>query len=403
MMHTHITKHNTKELFELQVNGETQEALLKELSNRLKGDFTYNSGRVIGSMCTSPHAIAREAYVRFLETNLGDSGLFPAVRQMEKETIQMMGSMLSNSNASGHILTGGTEANIMAMWTAKKLAKKNKGEIIMSSSAHFSFDKAAELLCLKPVRIKLNSQFQVEASLVEEAVNPNTVAVVGMAGTTGLGVVDPIDELSEISLKNNLHLHVDAAFGGFVLPFLRDLGYAVPNFDFAVEGVRSIAVDPHKMGLAVVPAGGLLYRKESLRKATSWKVTYLSGGEAENATLVGTRSGASALAVWAVMKHLGRKGYTRIIEECMRLTKKLADEIPKIEGLDIMTQPTMNIIGLRSSKFSLQKIAQELRTRKWAVALFPHHIRIVVMPHVKEEHVQELLQDLNQIANKLRT
>jgi tyrosine decarboxylase/aspartate 1-decarboxylase len=127
----------------------------------------------------------------------------------------------------------------------------------------------------------------------------------------------------------------------------------------------------------------------------------LAGGEAKHATIVGTRSGASVIAVWSLLKHLGREGYKRIVRRCMRLTWKLADEIPKIEGLDIMTKPTMNVIGLTSRTLDMKQIAQELRIKGWAVALFPRHIRIVIMPHVQEAHVDELLEDLKSIANKL--
>jgi tyrosine decarboxylase/aspartate 1-decarboxylase len=385
----------------MQVKSLAEKTLPEELESRLQRDFTYNSGRIIGSMCTSPHPVARKVYTRFFDKNLGDIGLFPAVAEIEKETVKMLGTLLSNSEASGHIVTGGTEANVLALWTARKLARKTNGEVIVPASAHCSFDKAADLLGLKIVRAKLNDRFQVDVEVVKKAVNPKTIAIVGIAGTTSLGAVDPLCELSELALEKSLYFHVDAAFGGFVLPFLKDLGYKVPDFDFAVPGVCSITVDPHKMGLAPIPAGGILFRNENLGKTVSWDIPYLSGGEAEQTTLVGTRSGASAIAAWIVMKHLGREGYRKIVRSCMRLTLRLAQEIPKIKGLGITTEPTMNIVGLQSNVFDIRRIAEELRLRKWAISLFPRHIRIVIMPHVQEKHVERLLQDLNKIANEL--
>jgi tyrosine decarboxylase/aspartate 1-decarboxylase len=229
----------------MQVKGLAEKALLEELESRLQGDFSYDSGRIVGSMCTSPHPIARKVYTRFLDKNLGDSGLFPVVAEIEKETIKMLGTLLSNSEASGHIVTGGTEANVLALWTARKFANKTNCEVIVPASAHCSFDKAADLLGLKIVKAKLNDRFQVDVDAVKRAVNPKTIAIVGIAGTTGLGVVDPIEELSDLAQERSLYFHVDAAFGGFVLPFLKDLGYKVTVFDFAVPGVCSITVDPH--------------------------------------------------------------------------------------------------------------------------------------------------------------
>jgi tyrosine decarboxylase/aspartate 1-decarboxylase len=389
------------ELQKVKNEGLPQSSVLEELESRLSRDFTYSSGRIIGSMCTYPHPLARKVYTRFLDRNLGDSGLSAALVELEKETIHMLGTLLSNSKASGHVVTGGTEANTLALWAAKKLSKKRHCEVVVPASAHYSFDKAADLLSLKTVRVGLNSRFQVDVEAVEKAVNSNTIAIVGVAGTTGLGVVDPISELSEIAAKEDLYLHVDAAFGGFVLPFLKELGFSVSDFDFSLAGVCSITIDPHKMGLAPIPAGGILFRNESLRKAVAWNVSYLAGGESEQATIVGTRSGASVVAVWALLKHLGKEGYKKIVRSCMDLTWKLAGEIQKINGLDIMTEPVMNIVGIKSEVLDIHRIAKELRLRKWAVSLFPNHIRIVVMPHVQKQHIEEFLEDLKDIVDEL--
>jgi len=381
--------------------GLPQKLVLEELDSRLRNDFTYGSGRIIGSMCTCPHPLARKAYALFIDRNLGDSGLFPAVAKLEKETVRMLGTLLSNPKASGHIVTGGTEANTLALWAARKLSKKKNCEVIVPASAHCSFDKAADQLGLKIVKVGLNTRFQVDVEAVRKRVNSNTVAIVGIAGTTGLGIVDQISELSEIAAENSLYLHVDAAFGGFILPFLREMGWKVPDFDFSSPGVCSVTIDPHKMGLAPIPAGGILFRNEKLRKTVAWNVSYLAGGETEQATLAGTRSGASVIAVWSLLKHLGKEGYKRIVARCMRLTWKLAEEVREIKGLDIVTEPTLNIVGIKSEGFDVRQLAKELRVRNWAVSLFPSHIRIVVMPHIQKQHVERFLSDLKDIANKL--
>jgi tyrosine decarboxylase/aspartate 1-decarboxylase len=390
------------EVEDLEIKGSPQKAILKMLDSRLEEDFTYNSGRIIGSMCTHPHPLAKKVYARFLEKNLGDAGLFPATAELEKETIQMLGTLLSNPNASGHIVTGGTEGNVLALWTAKKVSRKTHCEVIVPASAHRSFYKAADLSGIKIVEAKLDRKHQVDVADVKKLVNSYTIAVVGIAGTTELGAIDPIAELSELATQEELYLHVDAAFGGLVIPFLKDLGFDVPDFDFALPGVCSITVDPHKMGFAPIPAGGILFRNENLRKVAAWDTPYLAGGETEQATIVGTRSGASVIAAWAVMKHLGRQGYRKIVKKCMGLTLRLAEEIPHIEGIDIVTKPTMNIVGLKSDRFDIRRVAHELRRRAWAVSLFPNHIRIVLMPHVLEEHLEKFLEDLSEVANQLR-
>lgn len=374
--------------------------VLQQLKSKLKEDFTYDSGRILGSMCTKPHVFARQIYMKCLEKNLGDPGLFRATAELEKEAIRLLGSLLSNPNACGHFVSGGTEANIIALWAARNSTKDKQNEVIVPASAHYSFDKAADLLGLKLIKVKLNEQFQVDTTSVKEAITSKTLAIVGIAGTTDLGIVDPIPELSEIAQAHKLYLHVDAAFGGFVLPFFKESGQA--NFDFKSPSVCSITVDPHKMGLAPIPAGGILFRNEAIMKSVSIEVPYLAGGNTEQSTIVGTRSGASALAVWALLMHLGREGYKAVVKRCMSLTWKLAEGIEKMDKVSLVTKPVMNIVGIKSKVIDMRLIAQKLRKKGWAVALFPNRIRVVVMPHVKLAHVQNFLVDLEKIVKEIK-
>jgi tyrosine decarboxylase/aspartate 1-decarboxylase len=387
----------------LQEKGIARKTVFRELRTRLGKDFTYNSGRILGSMCTSPHPFAKQIYGHFFEKNLGDPGLFPASAEIEREAVHMLGSLLSHPEAVGHVVSGGTEANILAMWTARNLHNHRCNEIVAPESVHLSFEKAADLLNLKLVKVRLDEDFRMDVEDASRKISEKTCALVGVAGTTGLGIVDPIAELSELALSHGIMLHVDAAFGGFVLPFLRELGFEVPDFDFRLPGVASMTIDAHKMGLAPIPAGGILFRDSSMMKAVSKRISYLAGGETEQATIVGTRPGASCLAVWALLRHMGRKGYRNIVKRCMKMTLKLASGVEQVEGLRLLTRPRMNVIGVKSEEASTELLAQTLRRRGWAVALFPSHIRIVVMPHVTSSHVDIFLEDLNDAVKKLRS
>ncbi len=378
--------------------GWSRQKVLNELNKRLSKDFTFNSGRIVGSMCTNPNRFARSIYSRYIEKNLGDIGLFPHTALIEKEAIQMLSSLLSLPQASGNIVSGGTEANILALWAARNSASLEKVEVILPETAHFCFDKAADLLKLRLVKIRLNDKFQVNIEAVKNAINPKTLAIVGIAGTTDLGVVDPIPELSEIALANNLHLHIDAAFGGFVLPFLKNNSH-IPAFDFRLPGVSSITIDPHKMGLAPIPAGAVLFRNTELLKKIQTKVGYLAGGESPQ-TMLGTRPGASAIAVWSVLKYMGTDAYKKVVKRCMKLTQRFVEEIYKIPGISYVTKPMINIVGLKSDFVDNIELATMLRKKGWAVALFPKHIRIVIMPHIKPTHLSLLVRDLKNIMRR---
>jgi tyrosine decarboxylase/aspartate 1-decarboxylase len=386
----------------LDEKGLPRSAVLKELEIRLQRDLAYASGKILGSMCTKPHSFAKHVYMRYFEKNLGDPGLFPATSELEREAVQMLGSLLSNPEAYGHIVSGGTEANILALWAARNLAKGRRREVVIPVSAHVSFDKAADMLGLKLVKVRLNKQFQVDVNAVKNAITSKTAAIVGIAGTTGLGVVDPIPELSKIAEAHDVYLHVDAAFGGFILPFLKEMGFEVSAFDFKLRGVSSITVDPHKMGLAPIPAGGILFRDKRAVEAISKSVRYLAGGEAEQATITGSRPGASAITVWALLKHLGKEGYTAVVRQCMKLTWKFCEEVSQIDGLKLATKPVINIVGLKSDVADIRLIARELRKRGWAVSLFDEYLRVVIMPHTKPSHIKSFVKDLRKVLMKFK-
>lgn len=117
--------------------------------------------------------------------------------------------------------------------------------------------------------------------------------------------------------------------------------------------------------------------------------------------MFGTRLGASAIAVWALLKHLGRAGYRAVVEHCLKLTWKLTKQNKQIDGIDIVTEPMLNVIGIKSDTNDYQLIFQELRKRSWAVSLFPSFIRFVIMPHTKDSHIRSLLKDFKSVLEKL--
>jgi len=370
--------------------------VLKLVEKFREEDLTYSSGRILSSMCTSPHPIAKEVYCEFLESNLGDPGLFKGTRALEKEVIGMLGELLGNPHVKGHVVTGGTEANLMGMRAARNMKNVRRPGIIVPKSAHFSFKKAAEILGLDLKEAALDEDYRVDVDSVGELISSDTVAVVGIAGTTELGVIDPIPELSRLCRGEGIHLHVDAALGGFIIPFLKEAGYDLPDFDFRLEGVSSVTVDPHKMGLAPIPSGCILFRGQEYLDSMSVETPYLT--EKQQSTIVGTRSGASAAATWAIMKYMGREGYMGVAEDSMRITRFLARELER-GGFELVTEPQLNIVAFNSPDMSPEALARELELKGWSVSIssYPRAVRIVLMPHIKREHIEAFLDDLSGI------
>lgn len=370
---------------------------ISRLKRRLSGDHNFKGHTILGSMCSEPHPVAKKTYKRFLSTNVGDPGLFPNLIQLEKEFISQLGTLLSNPSAVGQVVSGGSEANIMAMWSARNMAPDGARDVIISESHHFSFDKAANLLGLNLIKIPVGSDFRIDSSLIEQHISSNTMAIVGIAGSTGLGLCDDIVTLSDLAIKYDIFLHVDAAFGGFVFPFLE----GSRPFDFSLSGVSSITMDPHKMGRAVIQSGCIIFRNNRIAESAETHVSYLSGGRAKNRSVLGTRSGASIAAAWMIYNYLGFGGYKTIVDDAMTLTKWLVDEIKKIDGLDVKVEPESNIVGLcTTGNMDIKDLLQEIRDRGWAVSEWSDYIRITLMPHVTKRTLKKFLNSLRSIMGR---
>ncbi len=374
----------------MQKKGLSKKEVINELKRIHNFDHQYSDGKILCSMCTQPHHIAKKAYEMFLESNLGDPGIFPGTAQLEKEVISDLATLLHDKNCRGFVVSGGTEANLMALLAPRNMTKKIKPEVILPNSAHFSFTKICNLLKLKPIYAPLDAKFAVDAVAVERLVNENTIAIVGTAGTAELGVVDPIPQLATVAMEHGVHLHVDAAFGGLVIPFLDGVK---PNFDFNVKAVQSMTVDPHKMGMSAIPAGGIIFRCEEAFEAIKTQTPYLS--DSYQYTFVGTRSGASAASAWAVLRYLGVEGFRKIVAKCMKNTCFLADGL-KDAGFQLVVEPSLNIVAFRGAE-GTKGLAEKLWRRGWFVSYIPRYdcIRVVLMPHVTKAHVTRLLKELN--------
>jgi tyrosine decarboxylase/aspartate 1-decarboxylase len=368
--------------------------VLKRLKGRRDQDVSYDSGKVFCSMCSKPLKIAVDAYSMFLETNLLDPKIFPSAKSLEEEAIQKIGALASNPGAAGYITSGGTEGNIVALWVARKLLKRKN--VVAPASAHYSITKACDLQQLNLVHVELDETYRASVDSIRENVSKETLVIVVTAGTTALGLVDPIEQIGEIAQDFGCFLHVDASFGGFVLSFIED----PPPWDFRVAQVSSLTLDPHKMGLAPIPAGSILFREKGWLETIKSDPFYLNGS---SSTLLGTRPGASAAAVWALLTSLGQKGYQKIVRRCMSLTRKLARGIKKVGGLDLIVEPELNVVAFKSDIADLGSIREKLEAKGWLVSTnrSPKSIRLVVMPHHRPAHIRSFLADLNECLEGL--
>jgi tyrosine decarboxylase/aspartate 1-decarboxylase len=371
--------------------------IFKELESYKQRDFFFSSGHVLGSMCTQPHPIAREAYIQFLETNLGDPELCPGTKEIESRFIAFISKLLRAPRTSaGQIVSGGTEGNITAMWIAKKQSRKKK--VILPESAHFSFQKIASLMNMKLIEIPLTNEYTMDITKMQKEIHNGIAAVIGVAGSTELGAIDPIPEISDICSDEHIFLHVDAAFGGFVIPFLRELHYNVPQFDFKLRGVSTISIDSHKMGYSAIPLGTLMIRQAHWLENISVESPYIS--YKKQAGILGTRSGAPVAAAYAVAQYLGFQGYKCMVESCMDVTNYTLKRLEDI-GLSLVTKPVMNVLGVKVKKSA--QIVKKLSEKGWRVNNMERLscIRLVLMPQITKKIINEFIPVLKKTCEEV--
>ena len=337
--------------------------------------------RVLSSMCTEPHPAAREAAERFLATNPGDPGTYETVADLEREAVEMLGAITGLGEPAGYVTSGGTEANVQAIRIARNRADTDDPNVVAPEHAHFSFTKAAELLGVE-LRTAPASEYRADMDAMAHLADDDTVAVVGVAGTTEYGFVDPIPAIADLADDVGALCHVDAAWGGFYLPFTDH------RWHFGHADVDTLTIDPHKVGQAAVPAGGLLARSPDLLDELAIDTPYLES--TKQVTLTGTRSGAGVASAVAAMEALWPEGYREQYHRSMDNAEWLAAELRE-RGYDVV-EPELPLVAADVSV----ALVEELRERGWRVAKTEAgELRVVCMPHVTRSMLRSFVADLD--------
>jgi tyrosine decarboxylase/aspartate 1-decarboxylase len=325
--------------------------------------------------------MARQAAERFLATNPGDPATYQDVADLEREAVEMLGTVTGLPDPAGYVTSGGTEANIQAVRIARNRAETDDPNVVAPTHAHFSFWKAAEVLGVE-LRTAPASDYRADLRAMRELVDEDTVLVAGVAGTTEYGYVDPIPELAELAHSVDALAHVDAAWGGFYLPF------SGHRWHFGHAAVDTMTIDPHKVGQAAVPAGGLLARSSDFLDELAIDTPYLES--TSQVTLTGTRSGAGVASAVAAMEALWPEGYREQYHRSMDNAEWLAAELRE-RGYDVV-EPELPLVAADVSV----RLVEELRERGWRVAKTEAgELRVVCMPHVSRSMLRSFVADLD--------
>ena len=381
--------------------GMTEEEILKEVKAQL-GLNPFEIEKDFGiSYVGPPHPISRRvaelaAGTFFVEWALD---IQPAPYQMEKEAVRMMASLQGRPEAVGFITSGGTESNISAMRLARNLAGVPEPEIIMLESGHYSFRLGAELLKVRLHEVPLGEDLQPDMDRVESLINPNTVALICSAPEGNLGLMDPVEDFADLAHRKGLFLHVDEAFGGFILPFMRDLGRHALAFDFTLPGVSTMMTDGHKLGMMPVPTSFFLLRDEEMLNAIPTERTVIHN-------LTATKHGERAAIAWAVIRSMGYEGYLESARRVLDLVDFVVAGIERIEGLRLLVKPHLTVVNFTSDRYDVGKIHLELRGRRWGHGYGEFRgtdrIRLSIHPNRDREHAERFLNALEDSVAAVR-
>jgi len=317
-------------------------------------------------------ALLREASGLYLMENGLNPLAFKSLRRMEREVVEMTAGLLNAPpTAAGTLTSGGTESLLLAVKTYRDRARARRPwirrpEIVAPRTLHPAFDKAAHLfgvrLRLAPVRDDLRA----DVRAMKRLVGRNTILMAASAPQYPHGVIDPIAELGPWAARRRLPLHVDACFGGFLLPWLERLGRPVPPWDFRVPGVTSVSADVHKYGYAPKGSSALLYRDTRLLRHQFFVTTRWPGGIYASATLPGSRPGSAIASAWASLMALGEEGFLALAERAMEAALRLRAGLAAIEGVTVMGAPDATIVPW-ATDVDLFAVADQLAARGWGV------------------------------------
>jgi tyrosine decarboxylase MnfA len=375
----------------LPANSQSKQVVLDTMKAARDHDVHWREGRVFSLVFNAGDEVSdmlKEAYNLYFSENGLNPTAFPSLKKFETEVVSMVASLLNgNDDVVGNMTTGGTESLLMAVKTARNYARAAQPqikdpEVILPMTAHPAFEKAAEYFAVKMVHVPVREDYRADVAAMEAAITPNTIMLVGSAPSYPQGVVDPIRDLAQVAEKHNLLLHVDACVGGMLLPFVRKLGYTIPDFDFAIPGVTSMSCDLHKYGYAAKGASVILYRNSALRRHMFFSYINWSGGVYVSPTMTGTRPGGPVAAAWAIMNFLGEEGYLKLASVVMQTAHKIRAGLASMADARVLSNPDMSVLAIASDRLDVYQIGDELTARGWHLdrQQFPPSLHMTIVP-----------------------
>lgn len=369
----------------LSISSQKITEVFEELSERLTGNYPFHHPVYAGQMLKPPHPIAWAAYALAMSINPNNHALDggPPSSEMEKEVMTKLANFFGYGDTFlGHLTSSGTIANLEALWVARKSNPLKK--ISFSENSHYTHERMCEVLGVEGVKISMleNGHFDL-ASIKPEEIGTIIVTL----GTTGLGEVEPLDQILPWAKKHGIRIHIDSAYGGFFRA-LKDSDLIDGTSWNLMQEADSIVVDPHKHGLQPYGCGAILFKDPTVGRFYKHDspYTYFTSDDLHlgEISLECSRAGAAAVALWATLECFPLKqdeGFGLILARCRKAavngysllvdSKKLVPY--KNPELDILTYfPINNSTKTISqiSELSKQVFEVGMRDQSFYLSLF---------------------------------
>lgn len=393
--------------------GLSDESLLKEIEKAGENDINWRGGEVwslVYHASDNHKKILQKAHSRYFSTNALSPMAFPSLQKFETEVVAMTIDLFNGDRRCvGSMTSGGTESIMLAVktyrdWARDKFPEIKEPEMVLPSSAHPAHLKGAKYFDVKSIRVPVDENtHRADVKAMKDALTENTIMLVGSACDFPRGVVDPITDIAALAKEKGLGMHVDSCLGGYMLPFVKKLGYNIPDFDFSVPGVTSMSADVHKYGYGGKGASVLMFRRESLWAKSFYVYPDWEGGIYISTTMRGTRPGGPMAAAWASLKLLGVNGYMKLAKVVMDASEKLMEGIENIPELKILGKPDMSVFSFASDKIDVYQLGDVLDKKGWHLdrIQYPAALHMMVNPH-HAEIVEPFLNDLRASVKEVK-
>ena len=359
-------------------SGVPVDQVLAQLDALKEHDVRWRDGRAFTlAYYAGPEvsAIADEAHRRFSTDNALNTDAFPSLRTIQAEVVAIVGDWLqAGPDGAGFMTSGGTESILMAVKSARERGRAERGitrpNVVLPTSAHAAFEKGCYYFGLESRRVAVRDDWRADADAMADAIDDDTVLVVGSAPQYPQGVVDPIADIAALAAERDINCHVDACMGGVTLTYLARLGYDITPWNFAVPGVTSISVDLHKFGYTAKGASVIMHRSKRLRAYQTFVTDNWLGGMYGSSGVLGTKGGGPMAAAWAVMHHLGDDGYLRLTADARRATEQIVAAVRSMPELVLRAEPDAMLLSFGAADpavLDVYAVADALWRRGWYV------------------------------------